>query len=60
MAHEPFEMVPIITAGVIGTVALIILINFFDSDNSKFTTYAFLGFVTGAIVQIGVRLAGVS
>jgi hypothetical protein len=60
MAHNPFEVIPLLVAGAIGMGVLILLISLFDNTNSKITTYAMLGFLTGLGVQVGVRLAKVS
>lgn len=57
---SPFELVPLLVAGVVGAGALLILISFFDNTNTKMTTYLFLGFLTGMGVQVGVRVTGVS
>jgi hypothetical protein len=49
-----------VIAGAIGALALFILVKLFDSNNTNPNTYATLGFATGVLVQVGVRLTGVS
>lgn len=54
------NFIPALVAGVIGAIALLVLINFFDNTNAKISTYLGLGFATGVLVQLGVRVIGVS
>ncbi len=54
------NLIPALIAGALGAGLLIILVNFFDSGNTKPGTYLGLGFLTGVGVQVGVRLFGVS
>lgn len=54
------NLIPALVAGLIGAGVLIVLINFFDNTNNKILTYLGLGFTTGTLVQVGVRLFGVS
>lgn len=52
--HEPFEILPIAIAAIIGAVAFHIL------ANSTETNMLAKGAILGAAVQLGVRLLGVS
>jgi predicted tellurium resistance membrane protein TerC len=55
-----FEVKPIIVAGFVAMGVMLLLISFLDNANTKFSTYALIGFLTGVGVQIGVRATGVS
>lgn len=60
MAKRPFEVIPLLVAGTVGAFVLYALVGLFDSTNTKQATYTLYGFVTGVLVQLGVRLTGVS
>jgi hypothetical protein len=54
------NFIPTLVAGAIGAALTVLLITLFDSANPKPGTYLLFGFLTGAGVQTGVRLFGVS
>jgi len=60
MAHDPFEIMPILAAATIGSVIMLALVAYLDPTNTKLSNYWFFGFLTGAGVQIGVRFTGLS
>jgi hypothetical protein len=61
-----FELKPILVAGVIGAVALILVDTYLSQapapgqQTPPMTSVAGYGFLVGAVVQIGVRITGVS
>jgi hypothetical protein len=57
---SPVEFVPLLFAGVFGMGLTIALVTVLDNSNTKYSTYALLGFLAGIGVQIGVRVTGVS
>lgn len=57
---KAFEIVPLLVAGAVGAFAMYLIVSLFDNANTKQPTYTLFGFVIGMLVQIGVRLTGVS
>lgn len=49
-----------LVAGIVGALALSLLIMVGDTENQERTLYAGLGFLVGIIIQVVVRLTGVS
>lgn len=60
--HKVFEIEPIIVAGIIGALAYLVYTSTIETPPSTagITENVAVGFGIGAIVQIGVRMAGVS
>lgn len=59
MKHA-FEIVPLLVAAIIGALVLYTVTAIANAQNANSPNYALLGALTGASVQVGVRLAGVS
>lgn len=57
------DPLPILVAGALAAVVVLLGVGWFDTSNPNRTNamfYGTLGFVTGMLVQVGVRLFGVS
>lgn len=54
------DLTSTLVAGIVGALALSLLIMVSDTENQERTLYAGLGFLVGITVQVVVRLTGVS